>query len=164
MIRRGSPQPLHGSKRSAHMCVIEATGVSDAPPVAELRVANLPVAVVNHRQVRAFAGATGRPAKTDRPDAQTLAHFGHAMHPTLRPLPDAAAQALAALARAAAPRRGHADRRSKLPGRRALRWCAPVSRHIWPVWSGGRRGGGECGTAPAVARQSALARAFLVSA
>jgi transposase len=77
--------------------VVEATGGYEAALVAELGIANLPVAVVNPRQVRDFARATGRLAKTDRLDAQTLAHFGQAVRPTPRPLPDAEAQALAAL-------------------------------------------------------------------
>lgn len=77
--------------------VVEATGGYEAALVAELGVASLPVAVVNPRQVRDFARATGRLAKTDRLDAQALAHFGQAVRPTPRPLPDAAAQALAAL-------------------------------------------------------------------
>jgi transposase len=77
--------------------VVEATGGYEAPLVAELGSASLPVAVVNPRQVRDFARATGRLAKTDRLDAQTLAHFGQAVRPTPRPLPDEAAQALAVL-------------------------------------------------------------------
>lgn len=77
--------------------VVEATGGYEAALVAELGVASLPVAVVNPRHVRDFARATGRLAKTDRLDAQALAHFGQAVRPTPRPLPDAAAQALAAL-------------------------------------------------------------------
>jgi transposase len=77
--------------------VVEATGGYEAPLVAELGVAALPVAVVNPRQVRDFARATGRLAKTDRLDAQVLAHFGQAVRPTPRPLPDEEAQALAAL-------------------------------------------------------------------
>jgi transposase len=77
--------------------VVEATGGYEAPLVAELGIAHLPVAVVNPRQVRDFARATGRLAKTDRLDAQALAHFGQAVRPIPRPLPDDAAQALAAL-------------------------------------------------------------------
>jgi transposase len=79
------------------LIVVEATGGYEAPLVAELGVASLPVAVVNPRQVRDFARATGRLAKTDRLDAQALAHFGQAVRPTPRPLADAEAQALAAL-------------------------------------------------------------------
>jgi transposase len=80
-----------------HVVVVEATGGYETPLVAELGGASLPVAVVNPRQVRDFARATGRLAKTDRLDAQALAHFGQAVRPTPRPLPDEAAQALAAL-------------------------------------------------------------------
>jgi transposase len=79
------------------LIVVEATGGYETPLVAELGIAHLPVAVVNPRQVRDFARATGRLAKTDRLDAQALAHFGQAVRPTPRPLPDEAAQALAAL-------------------------------------------------------------------
>jgi transposase len=81
----------------ARVIVVEATGGYEAPLVAELGVAALPVAVVNPRQVRDFAKATGRLAKTDRLDAQVLAHFGEAVRPTPRPLPDDEARALAAL-------------------------------------------------------------------
>lgn len=79
------------------LIVLEATGGYEAPLVAALGLASLPVAVVNPRQVRDFARATGRLAKTDRLDAQVLAHFGQAVRPAPRPLPDEAAQALAAL-------------------------------------------------------------------
>jgi transposase len=82
---------------SPQLIVVEATGGYEAPLVAELGIARLPVAVVNPRQVRDFARATGRLAKTDRLDAQVLAHFGQAVRPTPRPLPDEEAQALAAL-------------------------------------------------------------------
>jgi len=82
---------------SPEVIVVEATGGYEAPLVAELGIAHLPVAVVNPRQVRDFARATGRLAKTDRLDAQALAHFGQAMRPTPRLLPDEDTQALAAL-------------------------------------------------------------------
>ena len=59
--------------------------------------AGLPVVVVNPRQVRDFAKATGTLAKTDALDAAVLAHFAAAVRPTPRPLPDAATQSLAAL-------------------------------------------------------------------
>jgi transposase len=77
--------------------VVEATGGDAAALVAELGVATLPVAVVTPRHVRDFARATGRLAKTDRLDAQVLAHFAQAVHPAPRPLLDEEAQALAAL-------------------------------------------------------------------
>jgi transposase len=65
--------------------------------VAALALAPLPVAVVNPRQARDFAKATGRLAKTDALDAAVLAHFAEAIHPTPRALPDVPSQALAAL-------------------------------------------------------------------
>jgi transposase len=77
--------------------VVEATGGYEAPAVAALAAAGLPVVVVNPRQVRDFARATGRLAKTDALDAAVLAEFAEAIRPPLRPLPDADAQALAAL-------------------------------------------------------------------
>ncbi len=65
--------------------------------VTELAAAGLPAVVVNPRQVREFARATGRLAKTDRLDAQVLAQFGAALRPPVRPLPDAAQRELQAL-------------------------------------------------------------------
>lgn len=67
--------------------IIEATGGYERPLVAELLAAGLPVIVVNPRQVRDFARATGRLAKTDSLDAQVLAQFGNAVKPKQRPLP-----------------------------------------------------------------------------
>jgi len=81
----------------ATLIVVEATGGYEAPLVAELGVAQLPVAVVNPRQVRNFAKASGQLAKTDRLDAGVLAHFADALRPTPRPLPDPVAQELIAL-------------------------------------------------------------------
>src|SRR5262245_45738041 len=57
------------------LVVLEATGGYEAPTAAALQVAGLPVAAVNPRQARDFARATGRLAKTDRIDAQALAHL-----------------------------------------------------------------------------------------
>lgn len=82
---------------SPTLVVLEATGGWELSVVAALAAAGLPVAVVNPRQVRDFAKATGKLAKTARIDAQVLAHFAEAVHPTLRPLPNAQAQELAAL-------------------------------------------------------------------
>jgi transposase len=79
------------------LVVVEATGGYEAPAVAALASAGLPVAVVNPRQVRDFAKALGRLAKTDRIDAQVLALFGARVQPTPRPLPDEATQELEAL-------------------------------------------------------------------
>ncbi len=77
--------------------VVEASGSYEAPLVAALASAQLPVVVVNPRQVRDFARATGQLAKTDRIDAQVLARFGEAIRPELRPLPDATTRAVRAL-------------------------------------------------------------------
>lgn len=77
--------------------VLEATGGYEAPVVAALAAAGVPVVVVNPRQVRRFAEATGQLAKTDRLDAAVLAHFAEAVKPQARPLPDADTVALAAL-------------------------------------------------------------------
>jgi transposase len=79
------------------LIVLEATGGLEVSLVAALATAKLPVAVVNPRQVRDFARATGKLAKTDRLDAQVLAHFAQGVHPTPRPLPDARLQALEGL-------------------------------------------------------------------
>ena len=77
--------------------IVEATGGLETPLVSELSAAGLPVVVVNPRQVREFARATGRLAKTDRLDAQVLAQFGAVLRPTVRPLPDATQRELRAL-------------------------------------------------------------------
>ena len=77
--------------------ILEATGGIELPVTGALLAAGLPAAVVNPRQVRDFARATGRLAKTDAIDAQVLARFGEAVRPELRPLPDEATQELAAL-------------------------------------------------------------------
>jgi transposase len=79
------------------LIVLEATGGYETPLVAALAAAGLPVVVANPRQVRDFAKATGQLAKTDRLDAHLLALFAERVHPTPRPLPDAALQALEAL-------------------------------------------------------------------
>ena len=79
------------------LIVLEATGGLERLLVAALAGAGLPVAVVNPRQVRDFAKATGRLAKTDALDAAALAHFAEAIRPEPRPLPDAQSQTLAAL-------------------------------------------------------------------
>ncbi len=77
--------------------VMEATGGLETVLVAALAAAALPVVVVNPRQARDFAKASGRLAKTDRIDAHVLAHYGEAIRPELRPLPDADTQELRTL-------------------------------------------------------------------
>jgi transposase len=79
------------------LIVLEATGGYERALVAACAAVGLPMAVVNPRQVRAFAQALGRTAKTDDIDAHVLADFGARMQPTARPLADAETQALAAL-------------------------------------------------------------------
>jgi transposase len=69
----------------------------EIPLTSALATAGLPVVVVNPRQVRDFAKASGHLAKTDALDAQVLAQFAEVMRPQPRPLPDAEARALAAL-------------------------------------------------------------------
>ena len=85
-----------GARRPA--CVgLEATGGLQAPLASALAIAGIPVAVVNPRQVRDFARATGQLAKTDAIDAKILARFAEAVRPTPRPLPDEATQAFSAV-------------------------------------------------------------------
>jgi len=79
------------------LVVLEATGGMEVRLAAALAAAGLPVAVVNPRQVRAFARATGQLAKTDRLDAAAIARFAEAVRPPVRPLADAATRHLQAL-------------------------------------------------------------------
>jgi transposase len=79
------------------LIVLEATGGFELAVLAALGSAGLPVVAVNPRQVRDFAKASGKLAKTDALDAQVLAHFADAIRPAVRPLPDAATRALSAL-------------------------------------------------------------------
>jgi len=73
--------------RPVELIVLEATGGYERGVVAALGGAGLPVVVVNPRQVRDFAKATGQLAKTDALDAHVLAAFGARVQPALRPLP-----------------------------------------------------------------------------
>jgi len=84
-------------QREPKLIVLEATGGLELPAVAALASAGLPVVVVNPRQVRDFAKATGQLAKTDRIDAQVLARFGEAVRPAIRPLKDMKTRELDAL-------------------------------------------------------------------
>ena len=77
--------------------IVEATGGLEVPVASALATAGLTVAIVNPRQVRDFARATGRLAKTDRLDAEILAGFGEALRPAARRLANEQAQALEAL-------------------------------------------------------------------
>lgn len=71
------------------LVVLEATGGIELPLTSALALAGLPVVVVNPRQVRDFAKATGQLAKTDAIDAQVLARFAEAIRPEPRPLASA---------------------------------------------------------------------------
>lgn len=79
------------------LIVLEATGGLQRAVVAALAAAALPVVVVNPRQVRDFAKATGQLAKTDALDARALAHFAEAIRPAPRPVADADTEELRAL-------------------------------------------------------------------
>jgi transposase len=82
------------SKLAPSLVVLEATGGLEQSVVARLAMEGLPVVIVNPRQVRDFAKATGRLAKTDRLDAQILARFAQVLQPELRPLKPAYLQEL----------------------------------------------------------------------
>jgi len=85
-------KPLH-----PRLIVLEATGGLEAAVVTALTSVSLPVVMVNPRQVRDFAKATGRLAKTDTIDAQMLARFGEAVNPQPRPLKNEQVKHLQAL-------------------------------------------------------------------
>jgi transposase len=79
------------------LVVLEATGGFHVPVAAAVASAGIPVAVVNPRQIRDYARATGQLAKTDALDARVLARFAEAVKPAPRPLPSEQAQRLSAL-------------------------------------------------------------------
>lgn len=79
------------------LVVLEATGGFERLAAAELFAAGLPVVIVNPRQVRDFAKATGQLAKTDALDAQVIAEFARAVKPVIRELPDEHTRELADL-------------------------------------------------------------------
>ena len=80
------------------MVLLEASGGLEVTLVAALAAEAVPVVVVNPRQVRDFARATGKLAKTDALDAAVLAHFAEAVRPPVRPLRDAETQVLNSMA------------------------------------------------------------------
>jgi len=82
---------------SPHIIALEATGGFETVVAAALAGAGLPVVIVNPAQIRAFARAIGRHAKTDPIDADVIAHFAEATKPQVRPLPDEATRVLADL-------------------------------------------------------------------
>jgi transposase len=83
--------------RDPHLVVLEATGGFEQTVAAALVAAGLPLAVVNPRQIRDFARATGQLAKTDALDAKAIALFAERVRPEPRPVPDEQARALGEL-------------------------------------------------------------------
>lgn len=79
------------------LVVLEATGGHELRAAGALAAAQIPVAVVNPRQVRSYARSLGQLAKTDQIDARILARFAAAARPEPRPLPDAETRELEAL-------------------------------------------------------------------
>ncbi|HEX4110902.1 MAG TPA: IS110 family transposase [Stellaceae bacterium] len=116
--------------RQPVLIVVEATGGFETVVAAGLAGAGLPLAVVNPRQIRDFARATGRLTKTDALDAETIAWFAEAVRPEARPVPDEASRALGELV---SRRRqliemigAESNRRRTLTQRRALKTVARV--------------------------------------
>ena len=87
----------HLSTLAPTLIVLEATGGLEIPLASALAANRLPVTVVNPRQVRDFAKATGQLAKTDILDAKVLARFAVAVRPQIRPIKDQETRELAAL-------------------------------------------------------------------
>jgi transposase len=112
---------------SPTLVVLEATGGYQAAVAAELGAGRLPVAVVNPRQVRDFAKATGRLAKTDAIDAAALAHFAESIRPEPRPMPDDLTLELQALV---TRRRQLIDMRTAESNRLETCRVVPVRRNI----------------------------------
>jgi transposase len=79
------------------LIAVEATGGFETIVAAAVAGASLPLAVVNPAQVRHFARAIGKRAKTDPIDAAVIAHFAEAVKPVPRPIPDAEARLLGEL-------------------------------------------------------------------
>ena len=79
------------------LIVLEATGGLQIPAATALGLKKQPVVVINPRQARDFARATGRLAKTDKIDAKVLAFFGQQIRPEPKPLRDEETRELSAL-------------------------------------------------------------------
>ncbi|WP_105400041.1 IS110 family transposase [Neorhizobium sp. T7_12] len=92
----GRLKATHGAEASC-VVALEATGGFEMLAAAGLSSAGFAVIVVNPAQVRAYANAIGRRAKTDPIDAEVIAAFVAATRPEIRPLRDAETQALSAL-------------------------------------------------------------------
>jgi transposase len=107
--------------------VLEASGGYEVPLAAALASAGQPVAVVNPRQIRAYARAVGQLAKTDRLDARVIALFAEAVRPAARPVPDEQARALGELI---ARRRQLVDMLVAEQNRRQLVRDRRLQRHV----------------------------------
>ena len=107
--------------------VLEATGGYEVTLAAALAGAGLPVAVVNPRQIRDFARATGQLAKTDALDARIIALFAEAVRPVARPVPDEQARTLGDLV---ARRRQLVDMLTAEQNRRRLLRHRPVQSDL----------------------------------
>ena len=142
------------------LVIVEATGGFERTVVGALAAEGLPVVVVNPRQVRDFARATGRLAKTDRIDASILARFAEAVRPAPKPLPDREIRALQAIVGRRRQLLGMlAAENNRLSPRRPSRWpnasrptsggsrrSSPAPNAIWrrrsraaPPWARTRR-------------------------
>ena len=113
------------------LIVMEATGGYETIVASAVAAAHLPLAVINPRQIRDFARATGKLAKTDAIDAAAIAHFAEAIRPPARPIADPEAQALGELV---ARRRqviemmvAERNRRRRVTQRRVVRG---IDRHL----------------------------------
>lgn len=102
-IERAELAILKLAKRLKKLCpervVLESTGGLEVLVLSALAAKGLPVVAANPRQVRDFAKSTGRLAKTDKIDAEALAHFAEAIQPEIRPLPSKEARQLEGLMR-----------------------------------------------------------------
>ena len=138
------------------LMVLEATGGHETAVAAALAAAGLAVAVVNPRQVRDFAKATGQLAKTDALDARVLALFAARVQPPARPLPDATTPGIGGVAGPAAATAGDAHRRAEPPPHASPRACVPaLEEHVAWLRPADRRAGRRAG--PDAARQPGLA-------
>src|ERR1700730_18563590 len=88
---------LLGQLKPTDFVILEATGGLETPVASALAAAGIAVAIVNPRQIRDFARATGRLAKTDALDAEVIARFAEAVRPEPRALPDEESRGLGEL-------------------------------------------------------------------
>ena len=125
------------------LIVLEASGGYEFLVTAALAEAQLPVAMVNPQAVRKFAGATGKLAKTDKIDAQVLAHFAEALKPEPRSLPGQDQQLLkAALQRRLQVVKMIGQEKNRLEktlsplSNRISRFILPGCSNAWSSWTG----------------------------